>query len=353
MKRKILIGFTLLLSIGTLASCTNGTSTSQQPTTSTPSTELPPDTSNTSVILPSSSYPEDVFSITSFGDAYTGATIPLACRIDGGLLAPEDQLGTVYTITEGSELATIENQRYVTFKDTAGSITIEGTLEKEDKTYTAELQLDIKDFTEGALTVAEVKEQEVGSTILASGVVTAFVGSFSGGRNGLYLSDETQTIYVYGYETAEQVERGDEVVISGTISEYNGCLQITSPSLERKRDGDGTYPDPSAYISNSEPIKISELKAMNDIAGQTFKLTGKIETYHGQGNEGSYTNYNFTQGSSENDRISIYSSAGSYDCPENEWLDEYIGTDVTVAFYINSKNSSGKWRGNIIYIFEG
>lgn len=339
MKTKFLFSLVSLIAISGLVSCNRTMSPSTDaPTSDTaPSTDLP--TSDTTPDLPSSTYPEDVFSIISYGDAYTGAKIVLACRIDKGLLAPEDQFATEYTITEGQELASIVDGRYIQFNEEVGSITVNGTLEKDEKTYSASLELDIQDFLDDANTVVEVKNSEVGTEITTAGVVTAFVGT-----SGFYLSDETQTIYVYGSNTAKNVKRGDEVVISGIVAEYNGAIQIASPVLERTREA-SEYPDPSAYIDTSY-ADVQAVHAAENIAGKTIKLTGKITK-----RVTDYTSYSFED---DSNFLSIYSNAGDSGCPENAWLDPYVksGETVTVAFYINSKNSSGYWRGNIIYIFD-
>jgi len=76
----------------------------------------------------------------------------------------------------------------------------------------------------------------VGDTISTEGVV---VGDFQvGGKNGFYIQDEngdgddatSDGIFVY-YKTAPDVQEGDKIRVTGSVSEHEGLTEITSSLL--------------------------------------------------------------------------------------------------------------------------
>ena len=147
-----------------------------------------------------------------------------------------------------------------------------------------------------------------------------------------------------------RIKRGpDEEVVSLNKGLMNG------PYL-RLRDGilreEGYYVD---GMRNGPFVEYYQdgVTHRKDTPMNAGKIDGKVTTYSGTGDEGTYTNYRFEDAVSGT-YINIYSAASSFHCPENEWLDPYVesGEDITVAFYINSQSSSGRWRGNIVYIYD-
>ena len=70
------------------------------------------------------------------------------------------------------------------------------------------------------ITIAEAREQATGS-VVTRGFVTSCVG------NTGYIQDATAAICVYG--TALTV--GNDVVVSGTLTTYNGLMEITNPTV--------------------------------------------------------------------------------------------------------------------------
>ena len=70
------------------------------------------------------------------------------------------------------------------------------------------------------ITIAEAREQATGS-VVTRGVVTSCVGTTG------YIQDATAAICVYG--TALTV--GNDVVVSGTLTTFNGLMEITNPTV--------------------------------------------------------------------------------------------------------------------------
>ncbi len=79
------------------------------------------------------------------------------------------------------------------------------------------------------ITIAEAREQATG-TVTVQGIVTTG-GEFGNVR---YFQDETAGISVFDFDLAEEVSLGDEILITGQLTEYNSLLQIVD-------DGDFSY----------------------------------------------------------------------------------------------------------------
>lgn len=81
------------------------------------------------------------------------------------------------------------------------------------------------------LTIAEVREQGTGS-VFTQGIVTSCVGTTG------YIQDNTAAICVYG----SSLIVGDEIIVAGTLSTFNGLLEITSPQVTVLSSGNAVTP---------------------------------------------------------------------------------------------------------------
>lgn len=82
------------------------------------------------------------------------------------------------------------------------------------------------------MTIAEVRAQETGD-VKTKGIVTSCVGTTG------YIQDETAAICVYG----ASLTVGNEITVEGTLSTYNGLLEITSPDVEVLSSGNTVNPE--------------------------------------------------------------------------------------------------------------
>lgn len=80
--------------------------------------------------------------------------------------------------------------------------------------------------------IAEVRAQATGSAVYTQGTVTSCVGTTA------YIQDADAAICVYG--TALTV--GDNIKVKGTLKDYNGLLEITSPEVEVVSSGNTVNP---------------------------------------------------------------------------------------------------------------
>ena len=86
------------------------------------------------------------------------------------------------------------------------------------------------------MTIAEVRAQGTGA-VATLGTVTSITGTTN---KTAYIQDATAAIAVYGNFTAIV---GDEIRVSGTLSNYNGLLEITNPVVTVVSSGNSINPE--------------------------------------------------------------------------------------------------------------
>lgn len=86
------------------------------------------------------------------------------------------------------------------------------------------------------MTIAEARAQQTGA-VATKGVVTTITGS---NNKTAYIQDATAAIVVFGNFSASV---GDEIVVAGTLSDYNGLLEITSPEVTVLSSGNTVTPE--------------------------------------------------------------------------------------------------------------
>ena len=236
------------------------------------------------------------------------------------------------------------------FEDGNKSVTLTATLAKGDASATKDFTvvvvcLEDVDTIE-ALTVAEAIASEQGATVTVRGIVSGFHYSLYQDEPSIqacYITDNTGTVYVYGYLVAQSVEKGDDIVIEATVGEYKGYTQLTSPNLVQTVSKGNAIPTEGAKTDKT----IADISA--DLAGNytaaAYLFDGvTIKKIDG----GSYINYVVEDKSGNS--LNIYSGANSV---EFGWLEEYLGKEVKVLFAVNSQNSKGtKWRGHVLDVVE-
>ena len=101
-----------------------------------------------------------------------------------------------------------------------------------------------------AITVAQARTQATGD-VFTKGIVTSCVGTTA------YMQDETAGICVYG----KSLTVGDQITVQGTLTTFNGLLEITNPVCNVLSSGNTVTPAVK---------KISEIT--NAIQGQLVKI---------------------------------------------------------------------------------
>ena len=189
-------------------------------------------------------------------------------------------------------------------------------------------------------TIAEAREASAGEKVIVTGVVAGFTyknatlpSSFGGGyvRDGLYLVNGSDSIYVYGVGLCSAVEIGNTITIAATKEFF---IQENEVSLANKFNFTGACQLSEAYlISNAggntsilenefEETTIKDLmsnKFDNNVTTQIYKVNAVIKLSQGSG----FVNYYIDD---------LDGKTGSYTytkCNGNDfaWIDEYLNED--------------------------
>lgn len=345
MKKKLLLCLAfcgMLTTSGLLASCSNNPSSNPQTTNQDQQTEI-------------------------LNAAMNQLTVPGTVEQDFDLTVKANGGVTISWTSNNAAIKIDQSKASVTRSqdgDVSVTLTAIGSLgEKtsDPKSFTVIVKkLDVT-LPEGTITVKEAKESAIGDSVTVAGYVSAFVGgtyNSAYSAQGFYLTDATETVYVYGYLVANQVYRGDYICITATVAEHNSVIQLASPTLlnDAVISSGNNIPAPDAYaISGSTIADVYNPSSNANAGGKTYIFECYIITYGGTGDSGTYLNYEISTELSGGRYMNIYSSASALNCPENAWLDQYVNAKqkVKLAYYINSTNSKNtSYRGNVIYIYE-
>ena len=119
------------------------------------------------------------------------------------------------------------------------------------------------------ITIAEARTQGTGS-VLTQGVVTSCVGTTG------YIQDNTAAICVYG----TSLTIGDDIVVSGTLSDYNSLLEITSPQVTVLSSGNTVTPTVKTIAEIN-----SDYAGDNELQGWLVKIeNATVTAISGSGN---------------------------------------------------------------------
>ena len=262
--------------------------------------------------------------------------------------------GVVVTWASNNEAVVISGQNaYVTrpsFEEGNVEVTLTATLTKNEASASLEFKVvvvcleDVE--TIEALTVAEAIASEQGATVTVRGIVSGFHSSLyqdAVSIQACYLTDETGTIYVYGYLLAQSVEKGDDIVIQATVGEYKGYTQLTSPTLNQTISKGNEIPTEGAKTDKTVAQIAGDLAGNYTAAAYIFESV-QIKKITGE----DYVSYAVED--ANGNAINVYSGASGV---ELAWLDEYLGKELKVLFAVNSQNSAGtKWRGHVLEVLE-
>ena len=206
-----------------------------------------------------------------------------------------------------------------------------------------DVEINEADYTE--MTIAEAREAEVGTKIKVDGVVARI--TYANGKipMGVYIVDETQSIYVYDGDIAQRVAIGNKITLLGSkaywILEseqsnaqkfgYKGCCQLESATLIS--NDEKTNEIDFSWVESSTVKEIMDTPVTENITTSIFKVTSLVKKAPGNG----FTNYYFND---------LDGTTGSYvysQCNGSDfaWLDEFDGKICTVYLsVINAKSSS-------------
>lgn len=151
-----------------------------------------------------------------------------------------------------------------------------------------------------AKTIAEGRASEVGSKVKFTGVVASLTHTQNMNYNGFYLVDETGSIFVYGGESASQVQVGNTVTVVGEVDHfiaatektyadqfgYQGAIQIKDTYVVSNDKGNSSFPRGWMKKTTMKEIISTSVKEKN-ITSDSFLVTCVVKKDENTG----YVNY--------------------------------------------------------------
>ena len=208
-----------------------------------------------------------------------------------------------------------------------------------------EPDVDFSQYTD--MSVADAREAEVGTKIKVDGVVAKITFANGFKPNGLFLVDETSSIYVFDGDLAQRVSEGDKITVAGEkdywILEseqgnaanfgYKGSCQIASAYLMEKDDSQD-YAFDKSWITESTIKDILETPVTENVTTTIYKVNALVKRVDGTG----FTNYYFFDLDGETGNYTYTQCNGA----DFEWLDAFDGKICTVYISpINCKSTAG------------
>ena len=226
-----------------------------------------------------------------------------------------------------------------------------GTIEFERPTLEAHVEgeghlpPDESAYTE--MNIADARNAEKGTLIKVDGVVAKITYSTGKVPSGVYLVDETQSIYVYDALIASMVEIGNTItvlgekdywVLEGEQSNankfgYKGCNQLSNAKLVNNDEAISDFN--KEWITESTVKAIMDNPVENDITTTIFKVNALVKKVPGNG----FINYYF------NDLDGVTGNYTYSQCNGSDfaWLDEFDGKICTV--YLSAINAKSTTTG--------
>lgn len=230
-----------------------------------------------------------------FPSNIAGQTFAFYKKVASGEIPPSinaDNVEITYDATSGSIAYTINNpvaggvltaacaESWITFGNaTAGAVpftvtkndnpadrsaSVTLTYTYDSKTVTKTVTVTQKGNPDFVMTIAAARAQATGN-VNTKGIITSFTVN-SKGNTTAYMQDETAAIVVFG---AFDAAIGQEIKAKGTLSLYNGLLEITEPTVEVISEGNDIEPQVMtiAQVNSSDKqawlVKIEEATVTN------------------------------------------------------------------------------------------
>ena len=207
-----------------------------------------------------------------------------------------------------------------------------------------EIEIDESQYTD--MSIADAREAEVGTKIKLDGVVARITYANGMIPMGVYLVDDTQSIYVYDGDLAQRVNIGNKVTVLGSKTYwildseksnaqkfgYKGCCQLEDVSIVEIDDRDGNLID-LGWVQESTVKDILDTPVTENVTSSIFKVNALVKKVPGSG----FTNYYFFDLDGETGSYAYSQCNGS----DFDWLDEFDGKICTVYLSpLNAKSTS-------------
>lgn len=206
-----------------------------------------------------------------------------------------------------------------------------------------EMNVDEKEYTE--MTIAQARDASEGAKVKVDGVVARITYANGMKPMGVFLVDETESIYVYNADFAQRVQVGNTVTILGTKAYwildteknnaekfgYGGCCQIEDVTVVSIEDTTAEFD--KSWIKESTVKDMLDTPLSENITSTIYKVNALVKKVDGAG----FVNYNFFDLDGKTNSYTYTQCNGG----DFSWLDEFDGKICTVYLsIINAKSTS-------------
>ena len=209
-------------------------------------------------------------------------------------------------------------------------------------------EVDVKDYQE--MTIAAARNAEKGSKVLIQGVVATTTYSNGYVPSGIYLVDDTSSIYVYNPEIAGRVEIGEEIKVAGTRDNYiledevqyaeqfgyQGSIQMADAIFVKSIGKNRDYL--KSWIQETTMKKLMETPLTDNVTTEIHKVTAIVNKAPGSG----FTNYYIDDLDNETGSY-VYTLCNGDDF---SYLNKFDGKICTVYVAIHNAKST---KTGIVY----
>lgn len=240
--------------------------------------------------------------------------------------------------------------------DADATVTLTATLTYNTASATKSFDITVTHVEIGdVVTLAEVRSNFVAGTEYR---VTGVVAQFAYGNQGVagfYLTDATDTFYVFGYSLASQLAIGDQIVITAEAAGYFGSPQLAYPELVMTIASGRDIPT-DAYIETDFATFYQQSRDAStgganqtdlddnkmDFIGHTYVMEAKIVYFTG----GSHNSWEIVDPNGDDYCAIPYSDGGEY-----SWLEDYKDQTLDVAVIAYNYNKSHYLQIAIVDVF--
>ena len=289
---------------------------------------------------------------------YIHANINTVSNAEYGAMTISDETGSIYVYGTYSEDGSVK-YKDMEFKPAKGDEVLlhctlknhEGSLEVNNARLIAyqDIEVDQSAYTE--MTIAEAREAEEDSLVKVSGIVADITYATGMVPSGVYLVDETNSIYVYDRDLAANVEVGNSVTIVAEKTwwiladeqayaekfGYIGCNQLEDAYLIENAGGE--YNFDFEWIEGRTVKQIMDTPVSEDITTTIYVVNALIKKSEGTG----FTNYYIDDLDGRTGNY-VYTQCNGSDL---NWMQEFDGKICTVYLsVINAKSTAAacNWR---------
>lgn len=266
------------------------------------------------------------------GDAYVGKEVTLVTTANGVKVTE----GVTYTIEEGSDLASLENDVLTITGE--GTIKVKATYVKDGKTLTAEVTINATALTLSKL--SELKSMTEGKKVKSRGYVMGHTGtprSDSGLYDKVFVADGEDYFILYKVQPKQLtgIKVGDLIEFTGDISHYaNGSVttyETKNNVITKLTEADSSIVKPTATELTSTSAAFAFGQAN---ISKAYKINQGVVVSNTEDSKGNMT-VKFTLGSNE---YELFMDSRDYDITKDPFTELKAGAVFNADVFAAATN---------------